>query len=121
MAVEFGPYKVRVNGIVPGAISGTEGMARLGDLMNLDNKAKTNETAKDETKRKADGFVGMPLPIFRLGEVQDIANCALFLAGPGADYITGWNIVVDGGSFLTAPNMMLMLPGVIEKYTQAKL
>jgi len=48
MAVEFGPYKVRVNGIVPGAINGTEGMARLGSLANLNNKEKSNESGKDE-------------------------------------------------------------------------
>ena len=46
-----------------------------------------------------------------MGEVQDIANAALYLAGPAGDYVTGWNMVVDGGSFLTCPNMMFGLPG----------
>jgi len=46
-----------------------------------------------------------------MGEVQDIANAALYLAGPAGDYVTGWNLVVDGGSFLTCPNMMFALPG----------
>jgi peroxisomal 2,4-dienoyl-CoA reductase len=32
LAVEWGPFKVRVVGIVPGAIEGTEGFERLGDL-----------------------------------------------------------------------------------------
>ena len=52
----------------------------------------------------------MPVPMQRMGEVQDIANAALFLASPAADYISGWNIVVDGGSFLTAPNMLFAYP-----------
>lgn len=58
----------------------------------------------------------MPIPSQRLGEVQDIANAALFLAGPGSDYITGWNTVVDGGSFLTAPNMLFSYPSFTEKW-----
>ena len=38
LAVEWGPNKVRVVGIVPGAIEGTEGFERLGDLANMNNK-----------------------------------------------------------------------------------
>ena len=63
----------------------------------------------------------MPIPINRLGEVQDIANCALYLAGPAGDYITGWNVTVDGGSYLTVPNMMFAMPGFAQRYAQAKL
>ena len=42
LAVEWGPYQVRVCGLVPGMIEGTEGFARLGDLDNLNNKEKAN-------------------------------------------------------------------------------
>ena len=40
-AVEWGPYNVRINGIVPGAIAGTEGFERLGNLSLMNNKAAT--------------------------------------------------------------------------------
>jgi len=43
LAVEWGPYKVRVVGIIPGSIEGTEGFSRLSDLSNLNNKEKTNQ------------------------------------------------------------------------------
>jgi len=56
-----------------------------------------------------------------MGEVQDIANAALFLSGACGDYVTGWNLVVDGGSWLTAPNMMFAQPAYVEKWAQAKL
>ena len=119
LAVEWGPYNVRVNGIVPGAIKGTEGFARLGDLGNLNNKAKTNSAASKSPQ--PDDLSALPLPLQRLGEVQDIANTALYLSSSAADYITGWNVVVDGGSFLTAPNMVFSSPKFISLWSQAKL
>ncbi|HSJ58621.1 MAG TPA: SDR family oxidoreductase, partial [Anaerolineae bacterium] len=37
------------------------------------------------------------LPLGRFGEPEDVANLALFLASPAADYITGAVLPVDGG------------------------
>ena len=42
LAVEWGPYGIRVNGIVPGAIAGTEGFERLGNLSLMNNKQATS-------------------------------------------------------------------------------
>ena len=46
------------------------------------------------------------MPLLRFGTVEDIANTALYLGSDAAAYVTGVNVVVDGGSFLTMPNMM---------------
>ena len=122
LAVEWGPYGVRVNGIVPGAISGTEGFERLGNLSLMNNKEATSQAReKKATSSQSDGLAAMPVPTQRVGEVQDIANTALFLASAAADYITGWNTVVDGGSFLTAPNMVFAYPNFVQMWSQAKL
>ncbi|MFX1315885.1 MAG: SDR family NAD(P)-dependent oxidoreductase [Promethearchaeota archaeon] len=37
------------------------------------------------------------LPINRIGEAKQVADVALFLASPASDYITGQNIILDGG------------------------
>jgi NAD(P)-dependent dehydrogenase (short-subunit alcohol dehydrogenase family) len=37
------------------------------------------------------------IPLNRLGTIEDIANTALFLASDESSYITGVNIIVDGG------------------------
>ena len=44
LATEWGPNGIRVCGIVPGPIEGTEGFERLGDLNNINNKEKTNKS-----------------------------------------------------------------------------
>ncbi len=45
LAVEWGPNKVRVVGIIPGSIEGTEGFERLGDFANANSKEKTNSAS----------------------------------------------------------------------------
>jgi len=88
-ALEMGPHGVNVNAIAPGGIT-TEGTAAplQGSGMTEDEMAAMLEqfTAK--------------IPLGRMGEPDDIANVATFLASPAADYVTGELIVVDGGRLL---------------------
>lgn len=79
LAMELGHEGIRCNGIIPGPIEDTEGMARLAP----------SEEAREHCRRT--------VPLERLGTKRDIANCAMFLASPLADYITGAIIPVDGG------------------------
>ncbi|XP_063790841.1 peroxisomal 2,4-dienoyl-CoA reductase [(3E)-enoyl-CoA-producing] isoform X2 [Pseudophryne corroboree] len=86
LAVEWGPSKVRVNGLAPGPISGTEGMRRLGGA--------AAEVAG----------VWNTIPLQRMGNKTEIAHGALFLASPLASYVTGTTLVMDGGSWMTSAN-----------------
>lgn len=80
LAVEFGPSGVRCNAIAPGFIA-TE-MSR-GAL-------------ETDPERRAKVFGRTPLG--RLGAPEEIAALSVFLASPGASYITGTVIPVDGGA-----------------------
>jgi len=80
LAVEEGPRGVRSNVIAPGGIEDTEGWTRL--------------TPGDSSMSN---LVASQVPLGRAGRTQDIANSAIFLFSPAANYITGQILVVDGG------------------------
>lgn len=84
LAVEWGRYGIRLNCIAPGLIP-TEGMlARLrpGEADPAAKSAATN-------------------PLGRVGTAEDIGNLAAFLLSPGAGWISGQTIALDGGNWLS--------------------
>lgn len=78
LAIEWGEYGVRVNGLAPGFI--------LTDL--------TQKLWSDETMQQ---WGTTNTPQRRLGQPEDMAGTALFLASPAAAFLTGQTIYVDGG------------------------
>lgn len=79
VAKEYGRRNIRCNAIAPGYIA-TDMTAALG-------ADKSEEIAK-------------ALPLGRLGQPEDVADLALFLASDMAGYITGEVIAVDGGMYI---------------------
>ncbi len=79
LAKRLGEKRVRVNTIYPGFIV-TEMTERI------------HEMPEQEAKMRADSVLGL------LGEVDDIAYCALYLASDAARFVTGQDFVVDGGA-----------------------
>lgn len=77
-ATQFGRQGVRVNALFPGIIETpmTQGLSTSKDLLNQLIQAT---------------------PLQRLGQPEDIAKAALFLASDDSSYITGAEIVIDGG------------------------
>ncbi len=82
LAIEWGRYGIRVNGIAPGPIADTEGMKRL-----------VPAPVKERLEKK--------IPLQRFGYIKDIEMAALFLCSDAASYINGVTLVVDGGHWLT--------------------
>jgi 3-oxoacyl-[acyl-carrier protein] reductase len=82
LAVELASRGVTVNAIAPGFIE-------------TDMSEAVRNKAGDTITKKL-------IPARRLGQSEDIANAVVFLAGPGASYITGQVLTVDGGLSLGA-------------------
>jgi 2,4-dienoyl-CoA reductase [(3E)-enoyl-CoA-producing], peroxisomal len=88
LALEWGPAGIRVNGIAPGPIAETEGVARL--LPAAD-------------RERAEQLI----PLRRFGAIAEIADVALFLASDAASLLTGATLVVDGGQSLPTASAAL--------------
>ena len=84
LAVEWGPAGVRVNAIAPGLVR-TEFARALWE---------------DDTRRAARERA---TPLRRIGEPEDIAGAAVFLASRAGAYVTGQCVVVDGGVTVADP------------------
>ncbi len=79
MAVRYGQYGVRANVLCPGSIRTPIWQAKVEEIPTIfDDLAKW-------------------YPLGRVGEVEDVANAALFLASDEAAWITGAVLPVDGG------------------------
>lgn len=79
LAIEWGPDGIRANTVAPGAIGGTEGVDRI----------------YQQTGRMAAELASIPLG--HLGGVEDIARAVLYLSSDAGAYVTGTDLVVDGG------------------------
>jgi len=83
MAASYGRDRIRVNAICPGTI-------------------RTRLTADIIERVEREAAEGRQIPLGRVGEPEDIARCALFLASEDASWISGTQIVVDGGALAAA-------------------
>lgn len=82
MAIDHGKDNIRVNCICPGDID-TPMLQGEREQLGQDRESFLHEAANR--------------PLGRVGKPEDVANAALFLAGPMSNWITGAALVVDGG------------------------
>lgn len=87
-ALELAEHKIWVNAIAPGGIT-TPGVAAMSQGASAEQM---------ETSTKA--FMAK-IPMHRMGEPDEIGTVALFLASDMSSYMTGSQIVVDGGALLS--------------------
>lgn len=79
LAVEGGPHGIRANSISPGLVA---------------TLATASQGLTEGERRDS---IAANIPLRRIGEPEDIAYCALYLASDEASWVTGTNISVDGG------------------------
>ncbi len=84
MAASYGRDRIRVNAICPGTIR---------TRLTADIVPRVEQAARE----------GHGIPLGRVGEPEDIARCALFLASDDASFISGAHIVADGGAMAATP------------------
>src|SRR5262245_49310353 len=87
LACEWGPYGIRVNGIAPGPVEGTEGVKRL-----------TSEASRASILTQC--------PLGRMATIDEIANAALYLSSDAASFVNGVTLVVDGGLWLRSARVL---------------
>jgi NAD(P)-dependent dehydrogenase (short-subunit alcohol dehydrogenase family) len=81
LAVEWGPYGIQVNGLVPGLFPHED--------MTADIQANLERTSDKDLSQ----------PAFRVGRLRELGWAATFLASPYARFISGHTLVVDGANW----------------------
>ena len=81
LAAEWGPDGIRVNGLAPGPVEGTEGVRRLTTPVS---RARILEQC----------------PLGRLATIEEVASAAVFLTSNASAFVTGVTLVIDGGLWL---------------------
>ena len=82
LAVELGPWGIRVNALCPGPTDTPMLRAELDSLPDPGRERAMNEAA---------------IPLGRLGRADEVAEVALFLLGPRASFVHGAAVLADGG------------------------
>jgi len=88
LAMELAPFKINVNTFGPGAVETDmlkEGIAAQGEKFGVGYEEIINST------------VLPTIPLGRMQTPEDVADCAVWLASPQADYITGVALLTTGG------------------------
>lgn len=93
LAIEWGAEGLRVNGVSPGPIDGTEGMERLTPTQEM----------RDAVLRT--------VPMKRMGDPEDVALACLYLGSDAARYVSGTTVNADGGWAIAGARVDIALGG----------
>lgn len=91
VALELAPHKIWVNAIAPGGVV-TEGVQEMSSAAKLPDGI--------DMAKVMESFLAK-IPMHRMGDPDEIAKATLFLASEMSSYMTGSQIVVDGGALLS--------------------
>ncbi len=97
LAVEWGPYGIRLNSIAPGPFPTEGAWARLMPKTG-DKKSDISEDAERSN-----------VPLGRVGKMDELGNLATFLMADGCEYLTGQTIAIDGAQYITGGGTFSMM------------
>jgi NAD(P)-dependent dehydrogenase (short-subunit alcohol dehydrogenase family) len=98
LAVEWGPYGIRLNATAPGPFPTESAWEKLNPIPDTTSSVTTVST----------------VPMRRFGEMPELQNLILFLLSDACDYLTGQTIAIDGGQHLAAPSTFADLSSLTE-------
>jgi NAD(P)-dependent dehydrogenase (short-subunit alcohol dehydrogenase family) len=94
LAAEFAPHGIRVNVVTPGFIATSLAEERIEYIR------RASGGTRDQAVAELIGVIG-GIPIGRPGQPAEVADLIAFLASDASSYITGTEIVIDGGNLQT--------------------
>ena len=103
LAVEWGPYGIRLNATAPGPFPTQGAWEKLNPIPDSTSSATSFET----------------VPLRRFGQMQELQNLIVFLLSDGCDYLTGQTIAIDGGQHLAGPGTFADLSALSEAQWQS--
>jgi NAD(P)-dependent dehydrogenase (short-subunit alcohol dehydrogenase family) len=98
LAVEWGPYGIRLNALAPGPIP----TDYAWEMLNPTDKSSVGATQPDQ------------IPLGRSGTIDELSNLTIFAFSDACDYLTGETIAMDGGQRLAGPNTFAGLSAMSE-------
>lgn len=102
LAVEWGPYGIRLNATAPGPFPTESAWEKLNPIPDAKSSATSDET----------------VPLRRYGAMPELQNLITFLLSDGCDYLTGQTIAIDGGQHLAGPGTFADLTGMTDAQWQ---
>jgi NAD(P)-dependent dehydrogenase (short-subunit alcohol dehydrogenase family) len=100
IAIDYGPMNIRCNAISPGMAHSELVDRALNAMSHVTGESIEQVTAK----------LIKPMPLGRIGEAHEIASAIAFLASDDASYMTGSNLVIDGGLTAVEPGLSHVAP-----------
>src|SRR6202167_2686274 len=99
LAVEWGPYGIRLNATAPGPFPTASAWEKLNPIPDTKSSATNPDT----------------VPLRRYGEMRELQNLIIFLLSDGCDYLTGQTIAIDGGQHLAGPGTFADLTSLTDE------
>ncbi len=103
LAVEWGPYGIRLNAVAPGPFPTASAWEKLNPIPDATSSATSADT----------------VPLRRFGKMPELTNLIIFLLSDGCNYLTGQTIAIDGAQHLAGPGTFADLTNLTPEQWQA--